>query len=97
MIYSKTNLETTKKISFILLHGGFEERVKYSTKESGKKLEHRDEKMKKRERTKKQTDESEGRRNKGPNGRKKQMDEGNGPTAEQTIERTKDEPRTIDD
>ena len=42
-------------------------------------------------------DESEGRRNKGPNGRKKQMDEGNGPTAEQTIERTKDEPRTIDE
>ena len=78
------------------MHGGFEERGKYRTKESGKKLEQRDEKMKKRERTKKQTDESEGRRNKGPNGRKKQMDEGNGPTAEQTIERTKDEPRTID-
>lgn len=68
MIYSKTNLETTKKISFILLHGGFEERVNYRTKESGKKLEQRDEKMKKRERTKKQTDESEGRRHKGPNG-----------------------------
>lgn len=50
MIYSKTNLETTKKISFILLHGGFEERVNYRTKESGKKLEQRDEKMKKRER-----------------------------------------------